>query len=99
MSEKSPQKSKSKQGKPSTQTFENEYIRRYLAYLKVEKGLAANSLEAYRNDLSKLSSFANEREKDLLSIERDDLIELLVELKDSNASDATRGGSQGRNTI
>ncbi len=89
MSEKSPQKSKSKQGKPSTQTPENEYIRRYLAYLKVEKGLAANSLEAYRNDLSKLSSFANEREKDLLSIERDDLIELLVELKDSNASDAT----------
>lgn len=89
MNEKPVQKNKNKPTKLSPQTPENEYLRRYLAYLKVEKGLAANSLEAYRNDLSKLNSFANERERDLLSIERDDLIELLVELKDSNASDAT----------
>lgn len=69
--------------------LENELIRRYLAYLKVEKGLASNSLDAYSNDLSKLNRFASEREKDLLSIERTDLIEFLIELKDSNASDAT----------
>ncbi|MBI1766897.1 MAG: site-specific tyrosine recombinase XerD [Bacteroidetes bacterium] len=68
---------------------ENEYVRRYLAYLKVEKGLAANTLEAYRNDLSKLSCFAEEHEKDLLSIERSDLIELFAELKDGNAGDAS----------
>ncbi len=78
-----------KQSKLQAQNPQNEYIRRFIAYLKVEKGLAPNSLEAYRNDLSKLDSFANEHEKDLLSIERTDLIELLIELKDSNASDAT----------
>lgn len=71
------------------QATENDLIRRYLAYLKVEKGLAPNSLDAYTNDLTKLNNFSEEREKDLLSIERHDLIEFLIELKDSNASDTT----------
>jgi integrase/recombinase XerD len=89
MNKSTQQKSVSKEPMLNTQTSENELIRRYLAYLKVEKGLARNSLDAYSNDLSKLNSFANEHEKELLSIERTDLIEFLIELKDSNASDAT----------
>lgn len=83
---------KKKLSTPQNETvkpLENELIRRYLAYLKVEKGLARNSLDAYSNDLSKLNRYASEHEKDLLSIERTDLIEFLIELKDSNASDAT----------
>lgn len=71
------------------QAIEDDLIRRYLAYLKVEKGLAPNSLDAYTNDLTKLNNFSEEHEKELLSIERDDLIEFLIELKDSNASDTT----------
>lgn len=82
-------KNTSKTPTRNIQPPKNEMIQRYLAYLKVEKGLARNSLDAYANDLAKLNSFANEHEKDILSIERTDLIEFLVELKDLSASDAT----------
>lgn len=89
MPENLAKKSKAKTAKTTAQTPENEHARRFLAYLKVERGLSANTLEAYRNDLAKLSSFASEQEKNLLSIERGDLIEFLIELKDDNSSDAT----------
>ena len=45
----------------------------FLDYLRVEKGLSQNTLIAYRNDLEKLSRFADEHGKDVLSVERDDL--------------------------
>jgi integrase/recombinase XerD len=69
---------------------EYDLINRFLNYLKVEKGLSANTLDAYRHDLAKLNTFAANREKDLLSIERDDLVQLLMHLKEQmNMSDAT----------
>jgi integrase/recombinase XerD len=40
---------------------------------RVEKGLSHNTLAAYGNDLEKLTKFAEERGKDLRSLERDDL--------------------------
>lgn len=46
---------------------------RFLDYLRVEKGLSQNTLIAYRADLEKLSRFAEENGKNLLSLERDDL--------------------------
>ena len=45
----------------------------FLDYLRVEKGLSQNTLIAYRSDLEKLSRFADEHGKDLLSVEREDL--------------------------
>jgi integrase/recombinase XerD len=45
----------------------------FFNYLRVEKGLSANTISAYRRDLEKLSDFANSLGKDLLSVERDDL--------------------------
>jgi integrase/recombinase XerD len=69
---------------------EHDLINRFLTYLKVEKGLSANTLGAYRMDLAKLNTFAANREKDLLSIERDDLVQLLIHLKEEmSMSDAT----------
>lgn len=46
---------------------------RFLSYLRVEKGLSPNTLQAYQSDFDKLSKFAAGLEKDLLSLERDDL--------------------------
>ena len=57
-------------------------VKDYLTYLKVEKGLSVNSLEAYRNDLAKLTAFATKQQRDILTIERRDLTDLLVFLKD-----------------
>jgi len=37
----------------------NPHIRSYTTYLKLEKSLSANSIEAYENDIIKLYSFAN----------------------------------------
>src|SRR5688572_29694027 len=56
---------------------------RFLSYLRVEKGLSQNTLVAYQNDLEKLSRFAKEREKDLLSLERDDVKDFIKHLHQS----------------
>ena len=54
----------------------------YLIYLKVEKGLSLNSLEAYRNDLNKLATYTAKLERDVLTLERRDLTNILISLKD-----------------
>ena len=41
---------------------------RFLSYLRVERGLATNTLIAYRRDLGKLSQFARTCDKDILSL-------------------------------
>ena len=62
-------------------------IEEFLILLRVEKGLAENTLLAYRNDLQKLKDYALKQERSLLTLERHDLIGLLTELKESGASD------------
>jgi integrase/recombinase XerD len=56
---------------------------RFFNYLRVEKGLSQNTLIAYENDLEKLSRFARERDKDLLSLEREDIKEFIKHLHES----------------
>jgi integrase/recombinase XerD len=56
---------------------------RFLSYLRVEKGLSQNTLVAYENDLQKLSRFAKDRGKDLLSLEREDVKEFIKHLHES----------------
>jgi integrase/recombinase XerD len=53
---------------------------RFLSYLRVEKGLSQNTLVAYENDLQKLSRFAKEIGKDLLSMEREDVKQFIKHL-------------------
>ena len=45
----------------------------FLSYLRVERGLSANTLTAYRTDLEKLRSFAAARDKEPLTLQPDDL--------------------------
>jgi integrase/recombinase XerD len=53
---------------------------RFLDYLRVERGLSANTLTAYRSDLGKLSGFARTLGKDLVSLEADDLAAFIRDL-------------------
>ncbi len=53
---------------------------RFLNYLRVERGLSVNTLTAYRTDLSKLSGFARTCDKDILSLQPDDLAAFLRSL-------------------
>ena len=48
-------------------------LREYLAFAKIEKGLSANSVAAYRTDLTRLARFLAERERNLLTAGVSDL--------------------------
>ncbi|OLE51916.1 MAG: site-specific tyrosine recombinase XerD [Acidobacteria bacterium 13_1_20CM_3_53_8] len=50
-----------------------DLVREFLAYIQVERGLAANSLESYRRDLARLTSFAESQGKQADELSRPDL--------------------------
>jgi integrase/recombinase XerD len=49
------------------------YIKQFVAYLKIEKGLAENSIFAYQRDVFKLLSFCEDEKKDITEIQYSDL--------------------------
>ena len=55
-------------------------VREYISYVKVEKGLSANSLQAYERDLAKLSAWAAKNEFDIIKLTRQDLREWMIDL-------------------
>lgn len=55
-------------------------FREYGYYLKVEKGLSANSVAAYRRDVEKLLLFLKEAHIDPMKAEREHLSDFLVEI-------------------
>ena len=57
-----------------------DFIREYLNYCRVEKGLAANSIVSYEHDLTRLSDWAAKNKLDLPSLSRQDLREWLIDL-------------------
>ena len=57
-----------------------DLIREYLSYLRVEKGLAKNSLAAYENDLKKLNAWCDKNGYAIESLTRQDLREWLIDL-------------------
>ncbi|MFL6216715.1 MAG: site-specific tyrosine recombinase XerD [Blastocatellia bacterium] len=58
----------------------NDVKNRFFNYLRVERGLSPNTLAAYGSDLEKLAAFGQQLGKDLLSVERDDLIQFIQHL-------------------
>src|SRR5687768_6109767 len=67
-----------------------DYIREYLSYLRVEKGLAANSIDAYERDLAKLKEWTDKNGLDLLAIKRNDLREWLIDLSGKMLSENSK---------
>lgn len=65
-------------------------IREYLSYCRVEKGLAKNSIESYSTDLARLGDWAGRNGLDLMSLERQDLREWLIDLGAEKLSENSR---------
>ena len=55
-------------------------ISAFATHVKVEKGLSANTVEAYERDLAKFRTFAQKRKLSLETVSRDDLVDFLAGL-------------------
>jgi integrase/recombinase XerD len=55
-------------------------ISSFLTHVQVEKGLATNTLSAYRRDLAKFEDFAKKRQLALVAVKRHDLVDFLASL-------------------
>jgi integrase/recombinase XerD len=55
-------------------------IAAFLTHVRVERGLSANTVTAYRRDLAKFDDFAKKRKLTLESVSRDNLVEFLASL-------------------
>jgi integrase/recombinase XerD len=55
-------------------------ISSFLTHVKVEKGLSANTISAYRRDLVKFEGFAKKRKLLVETVSRDDLVDFLAGL-------------------
>jgi len=55
-------------------------ISSFVTHVKVEKGLSANTVEAYQRDLVKFEAFAKKRKLTLEAVSRDDLVDFLAGL-------------------
>jgi len=55
-------------------------ISAFLVHVRVEKGLAVNTVAAYRHDLAKFAGFARKRKLSLEAVRRDDIVDFLAGL-------------------
>jgi integrase/recombinase XerD len=65
---------------------EKYYINKYRTYLRLEKGLSLNTIEAYLDDLNKLFQFITKEGTHLLNISYSDLQQFVAQLSDLNIS-------------
>jgi integrase/recombinase XerD len=64
-------------------------IERFLYYLTVEKGLSANTLEAYRRDIQKFNAYLGNIGKSIINFKRSDLVSFITHLRDSGNQSST----------
>ena len=67
-----------------------DFVREYLLYLQVEKGLAKNSVESYKRDLAKLGSWAVKNALDVVNLDKKDLREWLIDLSGEKLSENSK---------
>jgi integrase/recombinase XerD len=66
----------------------------FLAYLEFERGLARNTLDAYRTDLLQFGTFITRRAKGAAEVERADIADFLADLATGVAGDADGNGAR-----
>ena len=59
---------------------ERDFVKEYLTYLQVEKGLARQSLDSYRRDLDRLQTWSNKNGKQVADLTRADLRKWIASL-------------------
>jgi len=64
----------------------SRYIKDFESYLKIERGLSSNSIDAYLNDVVKLNSFAEDQNKSLIDLSFEDIKAFIFELYDLGLS-------------
>ena len=62
------------------------HIDRFLEHLVVERGLAQNSLEAYRRDLTRYASYLKGRRKRVTALDRAEVPRYLLALREAGLS-------------
>ena len=68
----------------------DEHLRHFLEYLLVEKGLAANTINAYRRDITKFLKYITEKGRNTVAeIDKDFLAAYLLRLRKANEAPAT----------
>lgn len=68
-----------------------DLVREYLSYLRVERGLAKNSIESYERDLTRLKSFAESENLSLVELTRHDLRGFIADLSREGLSPTSVG--------
>lgn len=58
----------------------NSYIKDFVSYLKIERGLADNSILAYQNDIQKLADYSVPRKKTVINLTYNDLKDFITVL-------------------
>ena len=70
--------------------FDQPHIEKFLDAMWMERGLAENTLAAYRADIQKFSRWLNSRNRHLIDCRREDVLDFLVSLATSPPRSATR---------
>lgn len=63
-------------------TVWDRYIKQFISYLKIEKGLSGNSIEAYERDVQKLKDFGESNKLEPKQIKLGDLQQFIAQLHD-----------------
>jgi len=67
----------------------HKLVENFINAIRIEKGLSNNTLQSYKSDLKILCEFLGKKEKGLLTLDRNDLIDVLSYLKDGKRSDSS----------
>jgi len=79
-------------------SHQRDFVREFLTYIQVEKGLSANTLESYSRDLARLHTWSADHGKKLAQLERKQIREWIADMSRAGlaASSVSRAVSAAR---